>query len=117
PGHRDPGQELSVAVRHRGPGAVAGASSGARGDRRDRHLRRARHDVSDLGAGGLRGVRPGGGGTGAAAGLLSGPEAGAGAMSAHVPVMLEEVIEALAPADGEAFVDGTFGAGGYARAI
>ena len=35
----------------------------------------------------------------------------------HVPVMLAEVLAALAPADGEVFVDGTFGAGGYTRAI
>ncbi len=31
--------------------------------------------------------------------------------------MLREVIEALAPRDGAIYVDGTFGAGGYARAI
>jgi len=31
--------------------------------------------------------------------------------------MLNEVLEALAPQDGERFVDGTFGAGGYAKAI
>ena len=35
----------------------------------------------------------------------------------HVPVMLAEVLAALAPADGEVFVDATFGAGGYTRAI
>ncbi|MFC6854246.1 16S rRNA (cytosine(1402)-N(4))-methyltransferase RsmH [Marivibrio halodurans] len=35
----------------------------------------------------------------------------------HLPVMLEEVIARLAPADGEVHLDGTFGAGGYARAI
>lgn len=35
----------------------------------------------------------------------------------HVPVMLAEVLAALAPADGEVFVDGTFGGGGYSRAI
>jgi 16S rRNA (cytosine1402-N4)-methyltransferase len=31
--------------------------------------------------------------------------------------MLREVIEALAPADGETVIDGTFGGGGYTRAI
>ncbi|MDQ0395266.1 16S rRNA (cytosine(1402)-N(4))-methyltransferase RsmH [Labrys monachus] len=36
---------------------------------------------------------------------------------AHVPVMLAEVLAALAPAAGEGFIDGTFGAGGYTRAI
>ena len=38
-------------------------------------------------------------------------------MSGHVPVMLEEVLQALAPADGEVYLDGTYGGGGYARAI
>ncbi|WP_342641930.1 16S rRNA (cytosine(1402)-N(4))-methyltransferase RsmH [Rhodoligotrophos ferricapiens] len=35
----------------------------------------------------------------------------------HVPVLLAEVIGALAPGPGEIFIDGTFGAGGYTRAI
>ena len=35
----------------------------------------------------------------------------------HVPVMLAEVMAMLAPAAGETFIDGTFGAGGYTRAI
>jgi 16S rRNA (cytosine1402-N4)-methyltransferase len=35
----------------------------------------------------------------------------------HIPVLLDEVIAALAPAPGERMIDGTFGAGGYSRAI
>jgi len=39
------------------------------------------------------------------------------AAAPHVPVLLDEVVDALAPAPGETHVDGTFGAGGYSRAI
>ncbi|HEY1427028.1 MAG TPA: 16S rRNA (cytosine(1402)-N(4))-methyltransferase RsmH [Caulobacteraceae bacterium] len=35
----------------------------------------------------------------------------------HTPVLLGEVLEALAPKPGELIVDGTFGAGGYSRAL
>ena len=35
----------------------------------------------------------------------------------HVPVLLDEVIAALAPAPGAVIVDATFGAGGYTRAL
>ncbi len=35
----------------------------------------------------------------------------------HIPVLLDEVIAALAPAPGMIMADGTFGAGGYTRAI
>ena len=35
----------------------------------------------------------------------------------HIPVMLGEVMHALQPEDGGIYVDGTFGAGGYTRAI
>ncbi len=47
---------------------------------------------------------------------------GAGGESAppaatHIPVLLDEVMEALAPIAGGIFIDGTFGAGGYTRAL
>ena len=35
----------------------------------------------------------------------------------HIPVLLDEVLDALAIAPGETHVDGTFGAGGYTRAM
>lgn len=35
----------------------------------------------------------------------------------HIPVLLEEVIAALAPQAGEVIVDATFGAGGYTRRL
>jgi 16S rRNA (cytosine1402-N4)-methyltransferase len=41
----------------------------------------------------------------------------AGGPARHVPVLLEEVLTALDAARGGVFLDGTFGAGGYARAI
>ena len=36
---------------------------------------------------------------------------------AHIPVLLDEMLQALRPATGETIIDGTFGAGGYTRAI
>jgi 16S rRNA (cytosine1402-N4)-methyltransferase len=38
-------------------------------------------------------------------------------MSGHESVLLAEVMEALRPAPGEHVIDGTFGAGGYSRAL
>ncbi len=44
------------------------------------------------------------------------PEA-AGGPARHTPVLMAAVIEALAPKDGEHYIDCTFGAGGYSRVI
>lgn len=38
-------------------------------------------------------------------------------MSGHVSVMLTEVLEAIEPRNGAHYIDGTFGGGGYARAL
>jgi 16S rRNA (cytosine1402-N4)-methyltransferase len=35
----------------------------------------------------------------------------------HVPVLLDEIVAHLAPVPGEVFIDGTFGLGGYSRAL
>jgi 16S rRNA (cytosine1402-N4)-methyltransferase len=35
----------------------------------------------------------------------------------HTPVMAHQMVEALAPHDGGAYLDGTFGAGGYSEAL
>ena len=39
------------------------------------------------------------------------------AMTGHVPVLMNEVVDALQPRDGGRYVDGTFGGGGYTTAI
>lgn len=38
-------------------------------------------------------------------------------MSEHIPVLLNEVLSFLDPSDGKIYFDGTFGGGGYSRAI
>jgi 16S rRNA (cytosine1402-N4)-methyltransferase len=50
------------------------------------------------------------------AGSGSGDRA-AGGPARHVPVLVREVLDALAPEAGDVIIDGTFGAGGYSRAI
>jgi 16S rRNA (cytosine1402-N4)-methyltransferase len=45
------------------------------------------------------------------------PGGGAHVRPRHIPVLLSEVLAALGPIDGGIFIDGTFGAGGYTRAL
>jgi 16S rRNA (cytosine1402-N4)-methyltransferase len=47
----------------------------------------------------------------------SGTPAVAGGLASHIPVLVHPVIANLAPRDGGIYVDATFGAGGYSRAI
>lgn len=52
--------------------------------------------------------------------MMAGPGGGnaaGGGPARHIPVLLEEVLAALQPAPGKTIIDGTFGAGGYTRAL
>lgn len=53
--------------------------------------------------------------------MMTGSDAGqpdvAGGLARHVPVLAPRVVEHLAVRDGGLYIDGTFGAGGYTRAI
>ena len=48
---------------------------------------------------------------------MTGRDDVAGGLAGHVPVLLDETIKCLDPKPGEVFVDGTFGNGGYSRAL
>ena len=47
----------------------------------------------------------------------SGRDSAVGGPARHIPVLLGEVIAALQPAEGQTIIDGTFGAGGYTKAL
>ncbi len=52
--------------------------------------------------------------------MMAGPGAdlpAGGGLARHIPVLLDEVLEALQPQRDATIVDGTFGAGGYTRAL
>ena len=109
-----------------GQGLLRGTPQECVGARLGGGVRRARAQVPDLGArpisnasragAGARPAHARGARRASGAGrLVTGPAAPAGL--GHVPVLLKEAMEALAPREGALYVDGTFGAGGYSRAL
>src|SRR5215813_8422948 len=116
-----------TALRRRGPHRAAGGAGEPRGDRRGRRLHRARPLLRDLGAEGARCAQGGRPQARAREGAYSAPASGRPQMTSplphpgesggHRPVMLREVTSVLDPRDGGIYVDATFGAGGYSRAL
>src|SRR5437660_7417379 len=125
-------------ARRRGEGDAHRAVEDPCRDRGRGRVRRPRPQVSDLGARSLpRGTRgghqegpraqeaawlPGGGGrsarsTGMTAGSGSGSPAAAGGLARHIPVLGGRAVEFLAVRPGGVYIDATFGAGGYSRAL
>src|SRR5262245_58958905 len=67
---------------------------------------------------GAPGFRASGGWRARSTGMMAGSgDHVAGGPARHVPVLARAAIEFLKPRDGGVYVDGTFGAGGYSRAI
>src|SRR6266540_778424 len=61
-----------------------------------------------------------GGGSARSTGMMAGSGSGsavAGGLARHIPVLVRRVVEFLAVRDGGVYVDATFGAGGYTRAM
>src|SRR5215469_4482322 len=130
-------QERDRDDRHRGAGRSAGGVEVACRDHRRGRVRRARPQVSDLGAAAfpcasreghrdgahadktprLRASGLGRRGTGMMTGRDSEDSELAGGPARHIPVLVRPVIAHLNIHDGGLYIDGTFGAGGYTRAI
>src|SRR5208282_3103335 len=112
------GDERDPAHGRRGSGVARRAAEGVAGPARGSGFRRAGTQVSDLGAVALRCLSRRGAQPPVA---LEGRARRRGARmieaSGHVPVLLAEVLVALQPREGAFIVDGTFGAGGYTRAL
>src|ERR1700730_13490031 len=122
----DSGRCPAARLRRRGPHRPARAAVPACRHHRGRGFHRSGPDLPDLGAAKLRQAparharaRPPSGHD-AAVPPPRPPGIGASAVTGtplHAPVLLDEAIAALAPRDGATYVDGTFGAGGYSRAL
>src|SRR5215468_222096 len=124
-------------ARQRGQGDADGAAQGARRNCRRSDVCGSWSQVSDLGARPLsRATRGGhregsraqaaawlpesGGGSARSTGMMMGSDSGsavAGGLARHIPVLGRRAVEYLAVRDGGIYLDATFGAGGYSRAI
>src|SRR6478609_3030944 len=130
PGAGSPGD------RRRGARGAEREPEASCGHYRDGGVRRSRSQVSDLGtrpfpkrargghpkgarAQGRTGFPIGGARCARSAGMMAGGggSAVAGGPALHIPVLGRSAVELLEPRQGGVYIDGTFGAGGYTRAI
>src|SRR5271157_4069725 len=117
-GDRPHGDERNSSNGRGWPGVAGRAAEGVAGPARGSDVRRAGTQVPDLGAVPLRLLFRGGAHPpDAPAGRTRRQFVGMSQPSRHVAVLLAEVLEALQPLQGALIVDGTFGAGGYTKAI
>src|SRR5271165_913244 len=117
-GDRPHGDERNSSNGRGWPGVAGRAAEGVAGPARGSDVRRAGTQVPDLGAVPLRRLFRGGAHPpDAPAGRTRRQFVGMSQPSRHVAVLLAEVLEALQPLQGALIVDGTFGAGGYTKAI